>query len=321
MTGRDEDEKLRQAAAVWFARMRAPGADAHRQAFEAWRAVQAHAQAYARLEQRFEESAILGHSRLAQLRLTRSKSRRGQVSGRTITALAACLVAAIALGVLAWRGQTDQTRYATQIGQIRTIALAGGGAMTLDTDSVVTAKGKSGHRVLRLERGRARFVAGKADLAVEAGQAQVLGRETSFDLALGPQEQLDVTVISGAPRVGPAGGPGRKARFEPLPAGRQTRLGPDLVRRQVQPASLSEANWPSGLRRFDQAPLSDVTAIANRYNTRKIRLAEPGLATLRLSGVFRVTGAESLAKGLAAALGLELGVAPDGDLVLSRPAA
>lgn len=321
MTGRDEDEQLRQAAAGWFARMRAPGAEAHRQAFEAWRAVEAHAQAYARLERRFEESAILGHSRLAELRLTRSRSRRGQVPGWTPTALAACLVAAIALGALTWRAQTSQTRYATEIGQIRTVALADGAAMTLDTDSVVTAKGRNGRQVLRLERGRARFVAAKADLAVNAGQAQVQGRETSFDLALGSQDQLEVTVIRGAPRLGPAGSRVQTARFEPLPAGRLTRLGPDLVRRQVQPASVSEANWPSGLRRFDQAPLSQVAAIANRYNTRKIRLADPSLAQLRLSGVFRVTGSESLAKGLAAAFGLHLGVAPGGDLVLSRAAA
>jgi len=318
----DGQDALREEAAGWFARMRGPAADTHRAAFEAWRADPARAQAYAAMERRFEDSAILGHSRLADLRLNSASRPTGlKPLYPLIAALAACLVVAITVSTFVFGGAAEQ-RYATAVGQIRPVTLADGASMILDTDSVAIASTRGGHQVVRLERGRARFVAAsKSDLSVTAGKAQLSASDATFDLAIAPQSQVDVTVISGAPRLGLAGDKLREVHFEVLPAGRQTLIGPDLARRRVQPASQVESAWPSGLRRFDQARLSDVAAVANRYNTRKIRLADPALADLRLTGVFRVTGSDSLAKALAAALGLDIEKAPSGDLVLSRPSA
>ncbi|EJL37547.1 Fe2+-dicitrate sensor, membrane component [Caulobacter sp. AP07] len=319
MTSSDQQERLRQEASLWFARMRGPGADAHRDAFEAWRSVEANGQAYRRLVQRFEESAILGHSRLSTLRLTKARADRGpSPTAKIALALAACLVAGVGVATYVWRGQA-QTRFTTTVGEIRTVALADGATLILDTDSAASAAIRDGRQAVRLERGRARIVAAKADLAVQAGKARFTAKDATFDLALAPQDQIDVTVLSGAPRL--ARGDRRLAVGPALPAGRLVRLGPDLTTRTVQPASRVEASWPSGLRAFDQSPLSEVAAVANRYNTRKIRFADPSLGSLRVSGAFRVTGAEGLAKALAAAFGLSVGTAPGGDIVLSRAAA
>ncbi len=319
MTSSDHEERLRREASLWFARMRGPGAEAHRDAFEAWRAIDANGQAYQRLVQRFEESAILGHSRLSDLRLTKGKSARGLGPAAKIgLALAACVIGSIAGAAYVWRGDTPGTRFSTGVGQIRTIALADGASMILDTDSIAAASTRHGRQVVQLERGRARFMAGGANLAVTAGQAEFTAKAATFDLALAPQDQLDVTVLSGNPRLGARDGKLQTANAPKLAPGQQLRLGPDLAARLVQPASTVEASWPSGLRRFDQASLAEVAAIANRYNTRKIRFADPGLGGLRVTGVFRVTGSESLAKALAAAFGLRLNSMAGGDIVLSR---
>jgi transmembrane sensor len=322
MTSRDQDERLRREASEWFARMRGPGAEAHREAFEAWRASDANGRAYQRLVQRFDESAILGHSRLSDLRLTRGRSARGGAAATKIgLALAACLIATLTAAAFAWRGETSETLFSTEVGQIRTIALADGVSMILDTDSVAAASSRRGRQLVRLERGRARFVTGGSELAVKAGQAEVTAKDATFDLALAPQDQIDVTVLSGRPRLSARGGKLQAANTPALMAGRQVRLGSDLTTRRVVPASTVESGWPSGLRRFDQASLAQVAEVANRYNTRKIRFADPTLGGLRVTGVFRITGSENLAQALAAAFGLTVGQAPGGDIVLSRAAA
>ena len=236
-------------------------------------------------------------------------------------ALAACVVASIGVATYVWRGQDQGARFATAVGQIRTVALADGAAMILDTDSVAAASIRDGRQVVRLERGRARFVAAGNVLAVRAGKAQFNASNATFDLALASQDQIDVTVLSGSPRLDARGGKLPAASAPTLAAGRQLRLGPDLTAQLVQPASRVETGWPSGLRRFDRASLTEVAAVANRYNTRKIRFDDPSLGGLRVTGVFRVTGSETLAKVLAAAFGLTLNAAPGGDLVLSRNAA
>lgn len=315
MTANDQDERLREEASAWFARMRGPDAQAHQAAFDAWRADAAHAKAYQRLSDHFEGSAILDQSRLSNLRLAKRQPRDRANAGKVAIALAACLVAAVGLGAVGWRTGYARDHYVTQLGEIRTVALADGARLILDTDSDAAVSKQAGRQVVRLDRGRARIIGAGGDLAVEAGKATISAKGATFDLALAPEAQLDVTVIAGSPTLAPRGG---KAELAVLQAGRLTRLGPDLKTRGVQPASGVEASWPSGLRRFDQASLAQVVAIANRYNARKIRFDEPGLGSLKITGVFRVTGSEGLTRALAAAFGLTVETAPGGDLILKR---
>ena len=313
-----QDEARDQAAAEWFARMRGPGALTHRAAFDAWRADPANRQAYEAMEQQFDEAGVLAHSRLNALR-QRTRPRDLTGAYKLAGALAACVVAALVLSLTIWRGGQAETRYATGLGQIRTVSLADGSSIVLDTDSIVATSMRDGRQQVRLERGRARFVAARA-LRVEAARSQLDGQGATFDLALAPQGGLALTVLSGQPRLsGPA------ARLLPakatLTSGREVLFGPNLSTVDIRPASKVEAQWPSGLRTFDQTPLSEVAAIANRYNSRKIRLADPAIGALRVSGAFRVTGADDLANGLAAAFGLIVTPAPNGDLILSRASA
>lgn len=312
------DEARDEAAAEWFARMRGPKALTHRAAFDAWRADPANRQAYEEIEQQFDGAGVLARSQLKSLR---ERSQPLDLTGvlKLAGALAACVVAALVLSLTLWRGSQAETRYATGVGQIRTVSLAGGSSMVLDTDSVVAASMLNGRQQVRLERGRARFVADSA-LHVEAAQAQLDGHSATFDLALAPQGGLTVTVLSGQPQLSGAAARLLSAKTT-LQAGREVRFGPKLASVDIRPASNVEAKWPSGLRAFDQTPLSEVVAIANRYNDRKIRLADPAVGALRVSGAFRVTGALDLANGLAAAFGLVVTTAPSGDLILIRAAA
>nr|WP_295111019.1 FecR domain-containing protein [uncultured Caulobacter sp.] len=313
------NEARDQAAAQWFARMRGPDADRHREAFMVWREDAANRRAYDEIAEQFDMAAILAQSRRPEL-LRRTRQARDLGSIYKITgALAACVIAAAVLSMIVWRGGQAETRYATGLGQIRSVMLADGSSMVLDTDSVATATMRGGRQVVRLNQGRARIVATK-NLRIEADRAQLDGEGATIDLALAPQGTLAVTVLSGQPRLS-----GAAAKLLPasttLPAGREVLFGPKLSSVNIRLASRVEAQWPSGLRTFDQTPLSEVAAIANRYNSRKIRLADASIGALRVSGAFRVTGASELANGLAAAFGLTVLKAPNGDLILSRAAA
>ncbi|CAA9540292.1 MAG: hypothetical protein AVDCRST_MAG91-3791, partial [uncultured Sphingomonadaceae bacterium] len=83
-------------------------------------------------------------------------------------------------------------------------------------------------------------------------------------------------------------------------------------------ASKADRVWPSGMLDFDATPLSEAIGRANRYSRRKMRLADPGLAGLRVTGAFRIGDPVGLARSLAAAFDLRLEETADGHLSLGR---
>jgi transmembrane sensor len=320
-----EDDRLRRDAAAWFARLRGPDADDARAGFEAWCAqAPSHRAAYDRLVGRFEDSAVLGGSRLPGLRL-RAASRAAPPAAWWGT-LAACLIAAAGLGVMTLRGLAPwpapgQQRYATAIGEIRTVALTNGVSVTLDTDSQITARTRSGQPVLRLDRGRARIQT-PGTLTAEAGETRVQAEHGVFDLRRLDQNAIDVAALSGwvAIQTRRLDAAPIQVRDVRLTAGQQLRIQQGRAA-ALQAAPAMTRDWPSGLLTFEGEPLETVIAEANRYGAKKIRLAEPALGRLQVTGGFRVTRPETAPRALAAAFGLQLTTAPGGDLILSRRAA
>ena len=69
---------------------------------------------------------------------------------------------------------------------------------------------------------------------------------------------------------------------------------------------------------FDRTPLRTAVALANRYSAAQIRLADPDLGGLAVSGAYRAGDTAGLARGLAVAFGLNLDIATRDELVLSR---
>jgi transmembrane sensor len=57
----------------------------------------------------------------------------------------------------------------------------------------------------------------------------------------------------------------------------------------------------------------------NRYNRRKLQLADPALAALRVGGTFNATDPESFAAALASAFNLKVDPADSDTIVLKPP--
>ena len=317
-------------ASAWFARMRGSDAEMSRLEFERWRASDPRNRAaYARIERRWQLAAGLAGSPLAQEHLA-AVSRRSIFAMPGPRAASASVIVALLVGggaVFLWRGEGLRPAavaqagapFETRIGEIHTIRLADGTTVTLDTDSAIEPEFTGQARVVRLSRGRARFdVAHEAGrpFMVEAGGRTIFDRGTLFDVVLG-REGVKVVLLRGAVEIrdrkarGAGGAP--IARLVP---GQVFADAPAAGMAQVSATPGGADQWVKGMLSFDGAPLEQVVAAANRYSAHKIRLGEPALARLRVTGTFRATPTDTLAEILAATFNLRVERDAQGDFIL-----
>lgn len=204
------------------------------------------------------------------------------------------------------RAEAETLHFETAVGEIRQVSLPDGSGMTLDTDTKVAVTLGHDRRQVMLRQGRARFVVAREDrrpFVVEAGESRVVGHEGSFDVAL-HDGVATVQPIDGSVTLQDRGGGAASVPLR-LAAGQAILISADGSRVPRQPGR-SAALWPRGVLEFDNTPLGQAIAEANRYSHAQIRLAEPSLARLRVNGTFRAGDSEGLARSLAAAFGLRL---------------
>ncbi|CAN5287854.1 FecR family protein [soil metagenome] len=327
--GRSADD-VRREASEWIARMRGPEAEMSRLEFERWRTRDPRNRAaYAGMEQISRLSRQLGDTPLGRAHLEK-------VNRRPFFALPGSRIAFASLGVallvgggafFLWRGDVPRpvavaqagAPFETRIGEIHTIRLADGTTVTLDTDSAIEPVFTGQARVVRLSRGRARFdVAHETGrpFMVEAGGRTIIDRGTLFDVVLG-REGVKVVLLRGAVEIrnrkarGTGGAP--IARLVP---GQVFADAPAAGVPQVSAAPGGSDQWVKGMLSFDGTPLEDVVAAANRYSAHKIRLGEPALAGLRVTGTFHATPTDALAAILAATFNLRVERDAQGDFIL-----
>lgn len=329
ISGSGRTVSIDNQAAAWFARMQGPGRDAAQLEFERWRAADpAHRDAYAAAERHWETTTGLAGTEMGRNR--RLPERRPPFwlmpAARPAFALAAVVLVLLA-GFWMLRapgGKPSAPLVAaaepqvTRVGEIRTLKLADGTTVTLDTDSAIDVRMTGDRRLVRLTRGRARFdVAHDASrpFLVEAAGRTVTARGTLFDVGFEP-EGVRVTLFRGAVDVrglAPAGGVAAVTRLAP------GECFTDVARRpRVAKASIGAQQWVSGMLDFDAVPLGEVLQQTNRYSVQKVRLGDPALASLRVTGVFRPVPADQLAASLAAAFSLRIERSAQGDLLLQR---
>ncbi|MEZ0243045.1 MAG: FecR domain-containing protein [Sphingomonas sp.] len=323
MTGGGSD--VREEAAMWWSRMRGPGAEEARADFERWRAASPlHAAEFAALERTWDLAAGLGATGLGRARSLSPGARPLAWTTAPRLALAVAAMIAIVLTVTLWPSapaglQPVAVAHATGIGEVRTLTLPDGSSVTMDTDSRIAVLFDGKVRKVRLERGRARFDV-RSDpsraFVVEAGGTAFSGADSRFDVGFAP-EGLCASAYRGALEVRPviAGSGGASLRLQ---AGRTIRLNPRGAPLGPSiPAGKGSDQWVSGMLVYQAAPLSQVIAETNRYSSRHIVLDNPALGALRVTGAFRPVPAQELAAALAAAFNLQVRDRPDGTLVLA----
>lgn len=230
----------------------------------------------------------------------------------------AALAALIAvIGVSAWRIRAFKLASytltaATEVGGLRTLALADGSSIRLNTDSAVDVRYSKEQRLVRLIRGEALFTVAKnhaRPFYVEAGGVSIRAIGTAFDVCL-RSNRVDVLVTEGKVRVedsaqGDSLLPAISDTNEPpvLEAGNGAVVA---IHPMGQAASIATVvavpareiartlAWQERRLEFGSVPLSEVVAEFNRYNTHKLVINDPGLAAQQFGGTFRATSYETL---------------------------
>lgn len=309
-------------AGDWFARMRSRDAEKHRAKFDEWIADPDNAAAYAEAERRW---AVLDDSSTKRV-LARAPRETGTPRLRWATAL--LVAVALTFGAVWYMGQTrNGTQIATTALDRDTILLADGTLVKLLGEAKLEALFSDRERKVIMSRGRARFtVAHDASrpFRVVIGDSEVVALGTIFEVDLTRSHPI-VRLVSGSADVRSTGPGGSSVRLRPGEAAEVRDSEPrriavsDLTPDSVAPPTVSPvaATAPPSLVVADKMPLGDVVNRANRVNSLPIRLADPVLGSLEVTGRFDVSDSASLARKLAAAFGLTV-ERTSGEIILKK---
>jgi transmembrane sensor len=277
-------------------------------------------------------AASLRLDRLAALAGGRSivqpPSQRELYSPRYMTRRRMMVAAALLGGVGVWLGREriedrwGGTRYACDVGELKTFVLEDGSVVTLNTGSELRVRYTNDRRDIRLIRGEAMFtVAHDAKrpfgVRIDDWSAQALG--TAFAVRRLDEETTDITVTEGVVQMLPLAGNVSKTP-PPLAANQKARIGAGgtIEISAVSASDLAaQLAWRNHLVVFSGVSLREALAEMNRYSPRRIVIADPELAQRRVVGVFSTLDTQTFVSALQSTLGVEAVISRD--TVLLRP--
>jgi transmembrane sensor len=329
----DISKDVGERAAQWYARLGAPDCtSAERQAFEQWLgAADAHRRAYALAAR----SAALISGALAtdtrwQALLDAQPPAKPKGDARLHRvqrwSIAASIVAlGLAVLLVANRSLRPEAVPAAQIytndaRQQRTITLADGSLVHLDSGAEISALLTAQARRLSLVRGRAYFEVAhdrQRPFTVTSSGIQTLATGTRFEVKLQQQQTVVVTLTEGSVAVSDVG---RHAWRETLAPGEQLVYHTTSSAREKHGVDAERAvGWSRGRLYFDGTPLGEVLDEVNRYLATRIVLGDDSLARIPIGGSFAAGGdAAGFVDALAAILPVE-GNASGGDRIVLYP--
>jgi transmembrane sensor len=281
-------------------------------------------------------------------RPTARLSRRLQVAG---FACATGVLLVIVTGL--WLGLQRPQDYTTGFGEQRSILLADGSRVTLNTASRMEVSFHQNRRVVSLLAGEALFEVARDparpfDVVVRDSVVRAIG--TEFNVELRPRDAT-VTVVEGrvavlqkAAAVVPIPRPDRAAASLPGP-GRAPAENPQLQPFPAPPGALilaaaervvitasgpgapqhitdltAATSWVERQLVFEHEPLAEVAARFNRYNRAQIVIEGAELGRKQVTGVFRSDDPQSFLSFLSGLPGVSVHQRSDGAQVVSEPA-
>lgn len=237
-------------------------------------------------------------------------------------AIAAMLLVLIPLGlqVIDQNDPVAIADYKSPAGELSRVALADGSRVTLDTATRLHAAYGARERRLELTRGRARFdVAHEArPFVVEAAGAIVVAHGTVFDVAIDASGAVRVALLRGSVEVRRSTAAASPGRW--LASGQAVAVVPGRAIGPPVPLRPVDTGWVSDMLSFEGMRLDEAVAAVNRAAPQRIRIADPGIAALRVTGAFHATDARAFAEAVVAAFGLRLVEESSGELLIARQA-
>lgn len=316
-----EMRQARAEAADWFARLHKHDVPADdMEEFRLWRKLEGRKEAYDEVNALWKRSeALKADPDIQELMAQALKPPFPQPKPRGRRALGiglAFAAVALTLGAASYTLLGPKT-YSTRIGEQRTVRLADGSTMVLDTNTKALVRLASTRRDIQLIHGEAVFeVAHDASrpFVVTAGETSVRALGTKFDVrreAVG----ATVTLVRGSVEV----------RQQSQSGPRVWRLAPnqrvDTAAATATPVAVNAASatsWTTGRLEFHGVTLRAAVAEFNRYERRKIEVEDGPWVDDRVSGVFDVSDTPTFVKSVAELNDLTVSDTGKGVIRLSR---
>ncbi|HKT73446.1 MAG TPA: FecR domain-containing protein [Steroidobacteraceae bacterium] len=334
--------EISNTAAAWLVRMEAETSAAVWDAFEAWlEADVRHRAAFIRLRTAWTHldrlknlrplDGIIDSDLLAPGRLPPSAVAElgwHPLEGRPRSArawlrrpaqrrwLAAAAVTA-AIGLAIWLGgpRMGWNRYTTAVGAQQKVALQDGSTVELNTNTELRTRLSGSRRDIRLTRGEALFRVAhdeKRPFYVIAADAVVRDVGTAFSVRIRGPHNIEVIVAQGrvavgaqtgqpdpehptVPAVAPSVSAGEAATVQSNTVSVQRLQSDDLTRKLA---------WTDGRLAFHGETLREAVQEFNRYNQRRLLIADPSIDRMRVGGIFQATDPDSFVAALERSFGV-----------------
>ena len=320
---------LRAEAAAWIAKLHGPERSAElEEDFQSWlKADPENARAFEQVTDVWESIASVNVGGLPRLAgrdafdersgRARTKDERSRPA-RTKWAIAACAVVAAGIGSFAL---LHGERYSTDIGEQRTVSLADGSRIFLNSSTRVDVEYGKSRRLIELESGEAYFEVAKEGarpFVVRAGERQITALGTAF-VVRRDLHQVVVTLVEGKVTVAPF------ARAQPSSTEAMLAPGQRLTVADGSPAKIdvprpeTTAAWRRGEVILDEMLLKDAAREMNRYDRTRLLIEDEGIGDLTVSGIYRSGNNRDFAKAVAAMYPVEVRE-ESGEIRLSRKA-
>lgn len=339
-------QRLREAALQWLVRRQDAGWTHEAEStFQAWLAQDPqHGLCYAQCAQRWQEMDAMPVDLVQGMRqrLAADKARHAAPAPARRkfllwpAASALASVAAAGVGLVAWQHWQAQPlsvyAFRTERGRMQNVTLGDGSILGMDTDTQLEVRFYRQRREVQLLQGQAMFEVTHdgRPFHVLAGPTRVTVVGTRFAVRYTPhmegQEGVQVAVEEGRVRVAvldaaqQLSGDYDLQQGVLLTAGRS--LGTDASGQPGPTAAVAIehiALWRRQRVSFLDAPLSQVVAELERYGPTGLRIHQPQVAMLRLSGTFDPLAVGALYQALPRALPVRLQADGDGfEIVLQK---
>jgi transmembrane sensor len=221
-------------------------------------------------------------------------------------AMAASLAALVTAGSAAWWTNRPPV-YETHVGEQQVVMLADSTRVSLNTNSELEIKYSKAERRVILEHGEALFEVSKdaaRPFLVVSGEQVVRAIGTKF-VVRHEDGETRVTLLEGKVQVlGPAAVP--RAPLAVLRPGQRLIVTADAGAALDTPSLDAATAWRRGEIVFDNATLIDAAEELNRYSDNHLVIADPQLASLRVSGVFSTKDVSEVAKAFATLYDLKI---------------